>query len=200
MNSSSAGTQAMKRMPVVMKSSGVFGIAALTSRSRSHGSSWWKRTDTAMWVLEVKSSAWKPTRSIVGAIASTSGVVRPVALQRLWLPSRVVVSTMSIVRLTRRTPPARASGSSPRRLSKSGCPSTPTSSARLVSTPSTSSPSSASSSSAIAPLAVVGVADQLGHQRVVVGRDQRAVLAVGVHAQAVELRHREVRDPARARA
>ena len=82
-------------MPVVMRFSGVFGIAALTSRSRSQGSSRWKRTETAMCVLEVKSSARKPTRSIVGAIARTSGVVSPVALQRLWLPSRVVVSTIS---------------------------------------------------------------------------------------------------------
>ena len=57
-----------------------------------------------MWVLDVKSAAWKPTRSIVGAIASTSGVVRPVALHRLWFPSRVVVSTMSTSRLTRPAP------------------------------------------------------------------------------------------------
>ena len=56
--SSSAGTQEMNRIPVVMMPSGVFGIAALTRRSRSHGSSRWKRTDTAMCVLEVKSSAW----------------------------------------------------------------------------------------------------------------------------------------------
>src|SRR5580765_7243000 len=54
-----------------------------------------------MCVLEVKSTAWNPTRSSVGAIARTSGVVKPVALQRLWLPSRVVVSTKSIERLTR---------------------------------------------------------------------------------------------------
>ena len=93
--SSSAGTHEMKRMPVVMKLSGVLGIAALTSRKRSHGSSRWKRTETAMCVLDEKSHAWKPTRSSVGAIESTSGVVRPVALHRLWLPSRVVVSTMS---------------------------------------------------------------------------------------------------------
>ena len=72
----------------------MFGIAARTRRSRSHGSSWWKRTATAMCVLELKSIAWKPTRSIVGAIATMSVVVRPVALQRLWLPSRVVVSTI----------------------------------------------------------------------------------------------------------
>ena len=74
----------------------MFGIPWLTSRSRSHGSSPWKRTATAMCVLEEKSTAWKPTRSIVGAIETMSDVVRPVALQRLWLPSRVVVSTMSI--------------------------------------------------------------------------------------------------------
>ena len=51
-----------------------------------------------MCVLEVKSIAWKPTRSIVGAIATRSCVVRPVALHRLWLPSRVVVSTISTAR------------------------------------------------------------------------------------------------------
>ena len=90
-------------MPVVIRLSGVFGIASLTSRSRSHGSSRWKRTDTAMCVLEVKSSARNPTRSIVGAIASTSGVVSPVAPQRLWLPSRVVVSTISTRSLTTAT-------------------------------------------------------------------------------------------------
>jgi hypothetical protein len=56
--SSSAGTHVMKRMPVVIMLSGVFGIAALTWRRRSHGSSWWKRTDTAMCVPEVKSTAW----------------------------------------------------------------------------------------------------------------------------------------------
>ena len=56
--SSSAGTQEMNRIPVVIMLSGVFGIAALTRRIRSHGSSRWKRTDTAMCVLEVKSSAW----------------------------------------------------------------------------------------------------------------------------------------------
>ena len=56
--SRSAGTHEMNRIPVVIMLSGVFGIAALTSRRRSHGSSRWKRTDTAMCVLEVKSSAW----------------------------------------------------------------------------------------------------------------------------------------------
>ena len=54
----SAGTQEMKRIPVVIIPSGVSGIASLTSRIRSHGSSRWKRTETAMCVLEVKSSAW----------------------------------------------------------------------------------------------------------------------------------------------
>jgi hypothetical protein len=53
-----AGVQEMKRMPVVIIPSGVFGIAALTRRIRSQGSSRWKRTDTAMCVLDVKSSAW----------------------------------------------------------------------------------------------------------------------------------------------
>ena len=56
-SSSSHGCHAMKRMPVVMKLSSVLGIAWLTRRMRSHGSSLWKRTDTAMWVLEVKSRA-----------------------------------------------------------------------------------------------------------------------------------------------
>jgi hypothetical protein len=55
--SSSHGCQAMKRIPLVMKLRSVFGIAARISRISSHGSSRWKRTDTAMCVLEVKSSA-----------------------------------------------------------------------------------------------------------------------------------------------
>jgi hypothetical protein len=45
-----------------------------------------------MCVLEVKSTARKPTRSIVGAISTKSAVDRPVALQRLWFPSRDDVS------------------------------------------------------------------------------------------------------------
>ena len=45
-------------MPVVIIPSGVPGIAAETRRIRSHGSSRWNRTETAMCVLEVKSSAW----------------------------------------------------------------------------------------------------------------------------------------------
>ena len=57
MTSSPAGTHEMNRMPVVMKFSGVSGIASRTRRIRSHGSSRWKRTETAMWVLDVKSSA-----------------------------------------------------------------------------------------------------------------------------------------------
>ena len=55
--SSSQGTHEMNRIPVEIIPSGVFGIASLISRIRSHGSSRWKRTETAMWVLEVKSSA-----------------------------------------------------------------------------------------------------------------------------------------------
>ena len=94
--SSPAGRQEMKRLPVVIIDSGVFGIAAAIIRSRAHGSSRWKRTLTAMWVDDVKSHAWKPTRSITGAIASTSGVVSPVAPHSDWLPSRTVVSTRSI--------------------------------------------------------------------------------------------------------
>src|SRR5437879_8272348 len=46
-----------------------------------------------MLVLLVKSTARKPACSMAGAAATTSGVVRPVAPQRLWLPSRTVVST-----------------------------------------------------------------------------------------------------------
>ncbi len=56
--SSAAGTHEMKRIPVVIIPSGVFGIAWLTDRIRSHGSSRWKRTETPRCVLEVKSSAW----------------------------------------------------------------------------------------------------------------------------------------------
>ena len=56
--SSSHGCHEMKRIPVVMKLRSVFGVAARISRISSHGSSRWKRTDTAMCVLEVKSSAW----------------------------------------------------------------------------------------------------------------------------------------------
>ena len=81
--SSSHGCQAMKRIPVVMKFRRVFGVAARISRISSHGSSRWNRTETDMCVLDVKSSAWKPTRSSVGAIASVSRAVRPVAPQRL---------------------------------------------------------------------------------------------------------------------
>ena len=52
-----AGCAEMNRIPVVIMLSRVFGIAALTSRRRSQGSSRWNLTDTAMCVLEVKSSA-----------------------------------------------------------------------------------------------------------------------------------------------
>ena len=124
----------MKRLPVVIIDSGVRGIAAAASRSRSHGSSRWKRTDTAMCVLDVKSHARKPTRSIVGAIARTSGVVRPVAPQSDWLPSRIVVSTISIVRPG--VAHASASSSSQRvvtaPVAKSSCASTSRRSARFV--------------------------------------------------------------------
>ena len=61
------------------------------------GPRWWKRTATAMCVLELKSIAWNPTRSTVGPIETMSSVVSPVALQRLWFPSRVVVSTIPTV-------------------------------------------------------------------------------------------------------
>ena len=47
----------MKRMPVERKLSGVRGMRAFMSRMRSHGSSLWKRTVTAMWVLVLKSIA-----------------------------------------------------------------------------------------------------------------------------------------------
>ncbi len=56
--SSLAGTHEMNRIPVVIMPRGVSGIAALTNRIRSQGSSRWKRTETAMCVLDVKSSAW----------------------------------------------------------------------------------------------------------------------------------------------
>src|SRR5208282_4203746 len=51
------------------------------------------RTATPMCVLEVKSRARNPTRSMTGAICRMCAVVRPVALHRLWLPSRSETST-----------------------------------------------------------------------------------------------------------
>ena len=57
MTSTGARCQAMKRMPGVMKPSGVSGISARTVRMRSHGSSACVRTAMAMWVLLVKSIA-----------------------------------------------------------------------------------------------------------------------------------------------
>ena len=87
-------------MPVVMKLSGVSGIAALTRRNRSHGSSRWKRTETAMCVLDEKSQRVEADAVHGRRDREQSGVVSPVALQRLWLPSRVVVSTMSTTRLS----------------------------------------------------------------------------------------------------
>ena len=44
-------------------------------------------------VLDVKSSAWNPTRSITGAICRICAVFRPVAPHKLWLPSRMDTST-----------------------------------------------------------------------------------------------------------
>ena len=55
--SSLAGTHEMNRIPVVIMLSGVLGIAALTRRMRSKGSSRLKRTETPRCVLAVKSSA-----------------------------------------------------------------------------------------------------------------------------------------------
>ena len=85
-----------------MNCSGVFGAAAWVSRISSHGSSWWVRTATPMWVLEVKSIARKPTRSMTGAICRMCAVVRPVAPHRLWLPSRSETSTSWMSAMTPR--------------------------------------------------------------------------------------------------
>src|SRR5215831_13346451 len=46
-----------------------------------------------MWVLEVKSSARNPTRSMTGATCSIWPVVSPVAPHRLWFPSRKETSS-----------------------------------------------------------------------------------------------------------
>src|SRR5687768_15994126 len=46
-----------------------------------------------MWVLEVKSMALNPTRSISGAACIICAVLMPVMLHRLWLPSRMLTST-----------------------------------------------------------------------------------------------------------
>ena len=86
-------SQDMNRMPVVISDSGVVGTTARIRRMRSHGSSRCQRTPTERWVEDVKSRAVKPARSRAGPTASTMPVVRPVAPQRLWLPSRVLVST-----------------------------------------------------------------------------------------------------------
>ena len=67
-------------------------------RMRSQGSSACVRTVIAMCVLLVKSIARKPTRSITGAISAIIAVVSASALQRLWCPSRTVVSTRPIMR------------------------------------------------------------------------------------------------------
>src|SRR5687767_8110392 len=50
-----------------------------------------------MWVLLVKSTARRPTRSRTGAICRICRVGNPVAPHRLWLPSRIDTSTSSMV-------------------------------------------------------------------------------------------------------
>jgi hypothetical protein len=57
MKSEPAVSQEMKRKPVDMNCSGVFGVAAAMSRIRSQGSSRLYRTATPMWVDVVKSIA-----------------------------------------------------------------------------------------------------------------------------------------------
>ena len=96
MNSGCASSQEIKRIPVVRNCSGVSGIALRMRRRRSQGFSFLKRTATAMCVEVEKSIAAKPTWSITGAISSIIAVLRPVAPQRLWLPSRTDVSIRSI--------------------------------------------------------------------------------------------------------
>ena len=114
MTSTGARCQAMKRMPGVITPSGVSGMRSRTTRMRSHGSSACTRTAIAMCVLLVKSIARKPTRSITGAISAIIAVVSASALQRLWCPSRTVVSTSPIMpggrgRARRRSRPPRRS-------------------------------------------------------------------------------------------
>src|SRR5215470_1936847 len=101
MNPGPAVSQEMKRKPVPMNCSGVRGSAACTRRIRSQGFSRWVRTATPMWVLEVKSRARKPARSMTGAICSIWPVVSPVAPHRLWLPSRNETSRSSISLMSR---------------------------------------------------------------------------------------------------
>src|SRR5215813_918427 len=105
MNSGLAVSQEMNRNPVPMNCSGVSGIAAWTSLIRSQGFSRWVRTAIPMWVLEVKSRARKPARSMTGAICSIWPVVSPVAPHRLWLPSRNETSSRSISLMGHRRPP-----------------------------------------------------------------------------------------------
>ena len=57
-SSGCAVSHEMKRMPVDRKLSGVRGAYSFINRKRSHGSSLWKRTVTAMCVLLLKSIAW----------------------------------------------------------------------------------------------------------------------------------------------
>src|SRR5215831_18372571 len=110
MNPGLAVSQEMNRKPVPMNCSGVRGSAACTRRIRSQGFSRWVRTATPMWVLEVKSSARKPARSMTGAICSIWPVVSPVAPHRLWLPSRNETSRSSISLMSRRHPRAAQAG------------------------------------------------------------------------------------------
>jgi hypothetical protein len=83
MTSTGARCHAMKRIPGVMKPRRVSGMRSRTTRMRSQGSSACERTVIAMCVLLVKSMAWKPTRSITGAMPAIIAVVSASALQRL---------------------------------------------------------------------------------------------------------------------
>src|SRR5215467_12839688 len=96
MKSGCAISHEMKRKPV-MNCSGVCGMAAWVRRIRSHGFSRWLRTAMPMWVLLVKSTARRPTRSSTGAICRICRVGNLVAPHRLWLPSRIDTSTSSTV-------------------------------------------------------------------------------------------------------
>ncbi len=96
MTGSLALSQDMKRMPVVIAESGVFGVTLRIREIRSHGFSWYHFTPTERLVELVKSIASKPTRSRWGPTASTMPVVSPVAPHKLWLPSRKLVSTRRI--------------------------------------------------------------------------------------------------------
>ena len=100
-----------------------------------------------------------------------------------WLGHRIARSSQSVV-----TAPGR----------KSGWPSTPISSVRFVSTPFDVEVLERVDEDRDGAVAIVGVGDQLAEQRVVVGRNGRTGLAVGVHPQSGALGDREERQPARA--